>query len=617
MKQTLLFLGILIFSSSVFAREPSCVESVLIANTALEDHIQFKRISPDFLERVLPSYLRIKDPFKVNLLQSEVDALQSKIVSTKEEVLDNIRKNHCEFFTSVDQKVKEGNDRWIKISKEILALPEDQILKFEKIDRGEKPVPFKTEAELKTYAHYLVGKFVQASMEGKKKKNFKDVLKEYANSLKDTRKPQTQGAVLTKAMFLSFDPHSSYLTPSEGEEFKIAMSAQLVGVGVQLQNSDIGVKITNVIPNGPAAKEGTIKKGDIINKIDGKSALTYDTNDVAQKVRGEKGTKVTLTISREENGKTVFKTVKLTRDLISLDDTRAKGKMFDMGGKKVALINLPGFYQDASRGIGTATDILNEYNRLKKEGKIDAVVLDLRYNGGGYLDEAVKVVGLFVKEAVAVQVKTAKGEVRKLRSGPAPSYIEEPLVVAINKYSASASEIVAGALKDYGRAVIVGDERTFGKGTVQGVKNNFQSENMGLIKVTSAQFYTPDGSSTQIKGVESDIVIPSPSNFRDIGEKNEPFAIDWNSVESIFSKKHSSYFSKSLDGLKKKSKERISKDKDYEDFKNEESLEAMRKRQASEGDADAEVFKFDPKKDAVLREVLNITKDLAVDLAKP
>jgi carboxyl-terminal processing protease len=296
------------------------------------------------------------------------------------------------------------------------------------------------------------------------------------------------------------------------------------------------------------------------------------------------------------------------RDLIPIEETKAKAKDFEINGKRIVLINLPAFYFDPQTKEGSTSDVLKVYNEMKAKGKIDGVILDLRYDGGGFLDEAVKLVGLFVKEPVVVQVKS-KGEVRKLRASQAPGYIEEPLVVAINKFSASASEIVAGALKDYGRAIIVGDTQTYGKGTVQSVNPQFKSMELGSYKITSAQFYTPDGSSTQLKGVTSQIVIPSPSQVRDVGEKNQRFAIDWNQVESVFSKKNPT------PKLKEMSEKRVISNKAFEPFKTQEETEKALKKIKEEEDSD-NPYNLDPKKDVVLQEVLNITRDL-VGFVKP
>lgn len=250
---------------------------------------------------------------------------------------------------------------------------------------------------------------------------------------------------------------------------------------------------------------------------------------------------------------------------------------------------------------------------MKKKGKIDSLILDLRNNGGGLLDESIRVVGLFVPESIAVQVKSTDGP-RLFKAGPAPILIKEPMVVLINRYSASASEIVAGALKDYNRALIVGDDRTYGKGTVQSVINKFREISLGMIKVTTAQFFTPSGSSTQMKGVTSHIQIPSSSQLQNLGENNMKYALEWVAIDSALPKE--SLLPKKLDSfakeITKNSHSRVSKN---EEFKKYSSLEELRKWQDSNlnGEEEDEDLlsdnRFNLKKDIVLKEALEISSD--------
>ncbi len=609
----------MMFSVEAFGKNSTCLDALLIASTAVREHIQTKEIDANLMERVIPVYLDIQDPLKIYLLESEREEQYKAAASKKEQILKEIKENTCAFFASLDEVIEKGQVRWVKINEELLEKTQEQVLAYETIDRGDKVEPFKTEEEIKKYAHYIVGKYMKAEMESKKKPSYKKVLTDYKKTLKEntveSEKEKKRGDRVAKSLFLSMDPHSSYMNQEEFEDFEIAISGNFFGVGLQLKETELGVEITKVLKNSPAEKEGYIKKGDIITKVDGNAVLKKKVGDVAKLIRGKQFTKVKVTIVREENKKSISKEVVLTRDLIPLEETKAKGKAFEINGKRIALINLPSFYYDPKTQEGATSDILKVYNEIKSKGKIDAVVLDLRYDGGGVLDEAVKLVGIFIREPVVVQIKS-RGEVRKLRANTAPQYISEPLIVAVNKYSASASEIVAGAIKDYGRGIIVGDTSTYGKGTVQSVNPKFRSMNLGAYKVTSAQFYTPDGASTQLKGVTSQIVIPSPSESRDIGEKNQRYAVEYNEVDSIFAKKNKSYFDDYLKDLQNLSKKRVSSNEGFKAFSNPEEMEKAIKKLREEEDGE-NPYNFDPKKDIVLQEILNISLDLVGFLKAP
>ncbi len=349
----------------------------------------------------------------------------------------------------------------------------------------------------------------------------------------------------------AFDPHCDYLSPAAVEDFEIEMKLSLVGIGALLRPEDGTAKIVNLIPGGPAAKdkrENRLRPGDkIIAVAQGDdlpvSILHWPLYRAVRLIRGEKGSRVTLTVipAADPTGSTT-KTVDLIRDEVKLEEREVKSRVETRTGTdgqeiKVGIIVVPAFYADMAgkrfnpdykSSSGDVAAIL----RKMREERMDSIVLDLRNNGGGSLIESVLMTGLFIKTGPVVLVRERRGISILPDNDPTIAYTG-PLVVLVNRISASASEILAAALQDYGRAVIVGDSRTHGKGSVQSVFNPNKKENMGSLKVSSALFYRISGGSTQLKGVEPDIVIPSAFDFMDFGEDSLSNPLEWSTVQPV------------------------------------------------------------------------------------
>ncbi|MBP5319430.1 MAG: carboxy terminal-processing peptidase [Kiritimatiellae bacterium] len=352
------------------------------------------------------------------------------------------------------------------------------------------------------------------------------------------------------AVAMAYDPHSDYMSPRRKEDFDIDMNLMLCGIGAQLRSEDGMAKIMEIIPGGPADRDKRpvrLEKGDkIIGVGQGdeeiEDILHWPLDKAVRKIRGKKGSKVVLNVipATDPSG-TTTKLVDLVRDEVKLEEQAATGHVARVtleNGKKRAfgVVRLPTFYGTMDRrpdqpGFRSATvDVLKQIASFNGED-VAGLVLDLRNNGGGSLREAITLVGLFVRSGPAVQVREQRQigvlQVPNISSAMA---FRKPMVVLINRASASASEIVAGALQDYGRAIVIGDSSTHGKGTVQSVMS-LGDEKFGSIKVTTASFYRITGSSTQLKGVHSDIVIPSSLDGLDIGEDKLPGALPWTQVE--------------------------------------------------------------------------------------
>ncbi len=455
------------------------------------------------------------------------------------------------------------------------------------------------------------------------------------------------------AVAMAYDPHSDYMSPMRKEDFDIDMNLSLCGIGAQLRSEDGMARITEVIPGGPAARDKRdirLMSGDKIIGVGQGDGVIDDIvhlplNKAVRKIRGEKGTKVVLNVipASDPTG-TTTKKVDLIRDEVKLEEQAATGRvarvtMKDGETRKIGVVRLPTFYGTMDKrpnqeGFRSATvDVAKQIAAFNSEN-VSGMILDLRNDGGGSLREAVSLVGLFVRSGPVVQVR----EPRQIVVLPVPNMdpamaFRKPMVVLINRTSASASEIVAGALQDYGRAVLVGDSHSHGKGTVQTVMP-LGPEKLGSMKVTTASFYRINGASTQLKGVASDIVIPSTLDGLDIGEDKLPGALPWTQVEAALYIPVSDVV-KFVPQLKEKSAKRLSANARYARYctlvrhvqevneQTEVTLEINGRRKIMmaenemrkiEDEEMESAQKGNAEEDVVLDEALNILSDL-VDLS--
>ena len=365
------------------------------------------------------------------------------------------------------------------------------------------------------------------------------------------QKPEDAFHAYMSAVTTSFDPHTSYFSPDEFENFQIDLSRSLEGIGARLQIENDYIVVNEVIPGGPAFKSRLLKKGDrIIGVGEGRTSQIVDItgwriNDAVGLIRGNKGSLVRLKVlPASQAGRGPAKIIQLVRDKINLEEEAAGKKVLRVNGRKIGIITIPSFYLDfdaRKRNDGnfnsTSRDVLRILGELNAEG-VDGVILDLRDNGGGSLEEAVNVTGLFIPQGPVVQISSQSGGTTVLGDRDARVQYSGPLAVLVNRYSASASEIVAAAIQDYGRGVIIG-ERTFGKGTVQSLISLSESfappeagvSGLGQIKLTMAKFYRISGGSTQHKGVEPDIFMPSMIDTTTIGEDTYSSSLPWTTIQ--------------------------------------------------------------------------------------
>lgn len=352
------------------------------------------------------------------------------------------------------------------------------------------------------------------------------------------------------AVARAFDPHTSYMAPTSKEDFDIHMSGSLEGIGALLREDDGHIKVVRIIPGSAAERQGELQAEDTILAVAEKEGEPVEISsmrirDAVTYIRGPKGTEVRLTVEKPDGTQ---KVVAIVRDVVQIEETYVKSVMLEgKSGEKIGYIKIPSFYRDFEKSRNgenprnVTSDTREAIEKLKGEG-MRSLVLDLRNNGGGSLKDAVDISGLFLPGGPVVQVKNSQGMIRVLEDEDAAVAYSGPMIVLVNKFSASASEILAAALQDYGRALIVGANHTHGKGTVQALLDMNQNlpllhlkkyDDLGALKVTIQKFYRVNGKSTQFKGVEPDIVIPTAFDYLESGEQYLDYALPWDQVQDV------------------------------------------------------------------------------------
>jgi len=453
-------------------------------------------------------------------------------------------------------------------------------------DRKNAPHPADLSAAQQVWRQQVRADYLQEKLAGKKEEEIATTLTRRAARLTQTMRKFDKEAILEvylNALAHVYDPHSDYMGHEQMESFGSVMKLSLVGIGASLQSDDGYCKIREIVPGGPAARSGELKVGDRIVGVAQENGEFTDLVDMplpqaVEMIRGQKGTTVRLTIipATAANDAT-RKTISLVRDEIKLEDQQAKARIVDLPGEKggtrrIGVIDLPGFYGGERGGSGPSAtkDVARLLKKLKQE-KVTGIVLDIRRNGGGSLDEAINLTGLFIPAGPVVQVCGPNGRIEVGTDDDGATFYDGPLVVLASRLSASASEILAGALQDYGRAMIVGDPSTFGKGTVQTImpldqimqhEGLMPADDPGALKTTISKFYRPSGKSTQIEGVKSDIVLPSLTDLPEISEKEMQNPLAWDTVPpAIFA--NDDRVSPYLATLRAGSAERVAKDPDF------------------------------------------------------
>ncbi|WP_203257811.1 carboxy terminal-processing peptidase [Hyunsoonleella ulvae] len=445
---------------------------------------------------------------------------------------------------------KEMRERWRKQLKFSTISNYDDILQQEQQAKEKDPsYTMKTEAEIEKEAREATLKSLDI----------------YFNDNIDDLTREDWFSTYVNAIVDEFDPHTYYLAPKGKEDFDTQMSGKLEGIGARLTKRMDYIKIVELISGGPAWRSQLLEVEDIILKVKqedeevGIDIVGMRISDAVKYIKGPKGTKVTLTIKKVDG---TIKDVTIVRDVVELGETYAKASVVKKGDKKFGIINLPRFYVDFQdyKNLNAAIDVRKEIERLKAEG-MEGLILDLRNNGGGSLPAVVDMAGLFIKEGPVVQVRSTGAPKEVLRDRDESIAWDGPLVILVNELSASASEIMAAAMQDYKRAIVIGSKQTYGKGTVQNVYNlnnavrNNTSGDLGALAFTTQKYYRINGGSVQLEGVKSDVQVPGRFSFIEVGEKEKDNPLPYDEIDPADYKTWDNYFD--YDKAISKSKERM------------------------------------------------------------
>lgn len=585
-----LFFFSLLFSSyavEALSAELSCRLLSPIQQGFLNQHIVHKKLTPELEKRVVKQYIKNLDGAKLYFLKSDIKSISNFMHG----FFKKLKKQDCQALNRVKALYIQRVSQRLEFAKKTLkdkkfAIDKKTEFVFDPDERDYANNKTEVNKFHKKYLQFQVSNYLATDMKMDEAK--KHVIKNYERILRRTKERTSDDiyANYLDAFAHSLDPHSSFFSKDVLEDFEIGMRLSLEGIGATLSSQDGFTVIEQLVPGGAAERSGLLKSQDKIVAVgQGKkgkmvNVIEQELRDVVRKIRGKKGTTVKLTILRKKGaGKGRF-TISLVRDKIKLEDDAAAIHYIDkkIGKKKMklAVLILPSFYADSRRGGRSSAKDLKKLLKEAKKNKVDGVLFDLSNNGGGSLDDAVKIAGLFFKTGNVVKQSSrnpARGEIA-LKDVDKTVDFDGPLVVLTSRISASASEIVAGTLQDYGRAVIVGGDHTFGKGSVQSVMPIPQ--NLGALKVTVGMFFIPGGKSTQHRGVDADITIPSIYSNNEIGEKTLDYSLPPKAITKFISKDAYVTSGKGswrtiekawLPLLSKKSKERVEKSEDFKKIK--------------------------------------------------
>ncbi len=558
-----------IFSSTAYAadgigeaprpgdRQVSRVVSMLLP----QQHVSRAPLDDQISQRAIKLFLKSLDPMKLYFLQEDVNAFSQY----SNQVDDFVKRGDMSVAYTIYKKFLTRVDERTAMAQETLAQPlnldDDEMMVIEP-DAAQYPA--NNDEARDRMRRQIEYSLLRLLLDDKKPlAEATDILKRRYNRSAQ-RWHQFSGDELLEVFLTSvtssFDPHTTYMSPASFENFQISMRLNLEGIGAALQEKDGYTVISKVIPGGAADKNGGIKAEDYIVSVgEGDNGPMVDVvdmklDDVVKKIRGAAGTTVRLGVKTGGAGETKILSIK--RAKVELEDSAARSEVVEVPASetskpaKIGYINLPSFYLDMEAAQSGASDFRSSTRDVKDilekfRGKVDCVVLDLRVNGGGSLTEAISLTGLFIDNGPVVQVKDPDGDVKTYSDDLKGTAWDGPLVVLTSQFSASASEIFAGAIQDYNRGIIVGDETTHGKGTVQtlidlaeALFQNTRREPLGALKLTIQQFYLPDGESTQKRGVHADVILPSLTQHMDVGEADMDYALEYGTVPAA---KHRTY----------------------------------------------------------------------------
>lgn len=523
-----------------------------VYETEIDDQIRNKELT--FFNLVYDRYIeRLEESkkFYKDILGSPFDYSKNETINVDYEALEYAKNK------------KEIRERWRKQLKFSAISNYYDLVEEKKNSEKNKKEAFENEEE---FVESDNAKLTRSEMEDKARKTAMTSLDDYYEFVEDLER-KDYFAQFLNVVVEEFDPHTNYFAPPDRDRFDLRMSGKLEGIGARLQKKNDYIKVVEVISGGPVWRGEHLEVGDLLMKVqqegeeESVSLVGMRVDDAVKLIKGPKGTKVTLTVKRVDGA---IEEETITRDVVELEETYAKSTLIEKEEKKFGLVNLPAFYFDM-KDYGernAASDVRKEIESLKEEG-MEGLVLDLRGNGGGSLKTAVDIAGLFIKEGPVVQVASGGKRKEVLEDKNDDVVWDGPLVILVNELSASASEILAAAMQDYKRGIIIGSEQSYGKGTVQNMidLNQWLRKNdmgdMGALKLTTQKFYRVNGGSTQLEGVKSDVVMPDRYSYIDIGERDYDNPLPYDKISPAEYDLWDGYID--YEGTIQRSKERMAK----------------------------------------------------------
>ncbi len=585
---------------------PSARDSVVartIAKLMPENHVSAQQLNNTISERALDLFENSLDPLKLYFYQSDID----QFAAYSDSIDDMVRQGDLRLAYDIFARFIQRVDEHVAVAEELLK-GDFEFTSDESIVIDPKSTTYAQNADEARDRWRRQIKYALLDLKEEDKvgpeaiEQLQRRYSRYARRWKQTDSDDLLELFLT-AVTMGYDPHSTYMSPQSLEDFNIQMRLNLDGIGAQLTEKDGKTTVTRVIPAGAADKQGKLKADDVIVSVgqdDNDTGEMVDVvemplTDVVDLIRGKAGTTVRLGV--KPGGVANVEVYKIVRARIELEESAARGKVIehempDSPGKlKIGYINLPSFYLDMESARQDKQDFRSSTRDVKRilddfrRDQVDGVVLDLSKNGGGSLTEAINLTGLFIDRGPVVQVKNSDGSVQQYSDDEPGTSWDGPLVVLTSKFSASASEIFAGAIQDYRRGIVVGDPATHGKGSVQTLLDLGQQlfrnsrANYGALKVTLQQFYLPDGESTQLDGVSADVVLPSITSKMDVSESDLKYALKHDRVKAA---RHNLYNMKPADVigmLRQRSMTRVASDKEFTDLLRRIELYVAQKEQ--------------------------------------
>jgi carboxyl-terminal processing protease len=633
------FFFVLCSLSGAFLLKSSDVRETM--DEMLAYHVDYKEFSPLLARRSLKIYIQQFDAEKNYLLSSEVKPYLISNDERLKSVVRNYYKDDLSEFAAMNQTIQQAINRARNLRLEI----ENELIKS---NQEPKPVFDQSYVDYASNEEELRPRIKNQLLQilavekrngtlrawnAEQRQKLFDLWERRFARIENTYLPSAGSSEhylcmhTLKAMAKSLDAHTSYFSPEEAYEMRTSLEKQFEGIGVVLREGLDGVVIHDMIKGGPAERSGKIATGDLLVEIDGKSMEGASYDDVLKRLQGSGSGRIQLGLrhfTSESDSQLYY--VELKREKIIMQNDRVQYSYEPFGNGIVGKLNLPSFYE-SGEGSSCEIDLRAALQELKKRGDLLGVVLDMRENSGGFLNQAVKVVGLFISSGVVVISKYSQGETQYLRDLDVRSYYNGPLVILTSRASASAAEIVAQALQDYGTGIVVGDDRTYGKGTIQ-YQTVTDSSASSFFKVTVGRYYTVSGRTTQIDGVRADIVVPTLYSALAIGERYLEYPLKSDRIPSVYLdplsdvdprnkpwfqknylpnlQKKLSLWTQMLDQLRENSAYRLKQNKDYLTFLN-----------AIERDKKGEIFIPTAQNnwgvdDLQMVEAINILKDMTI-----